>query len=188
MDLSVISLISSSSMLSAFLIPALTATLSHLQFSDRLERDARITIQMNEDNMNRSINSAEYSMQSFLYLVKINHGIMPTGKGTERLTNKLQKDIVEATAQFAVFEQIHNKDPEKVGSKKADIHFLLVALQQFYVNHFGMNAQQAEGRIKEDVFFALTALDMQGDIGCSDMLNNPATAFFQLQNLPKKTS
>lgn len=176
-------------MLSSFLIPALTNGLSHLVFRDNLSEEARSVIIMNDASLHRNLSSAQATMQKFLDLVKQENTSSFTGlRSSHRLISGIKRDSITAAAEFAVYEQIHMSNPAKVEKARSEINFILTALATFYVNQFGMTAEKAESKIKEDVFFALSELDVHGHIAYSEILVNPAIALFQMQGIPKKTS
>lgn len=188
-DSQMIFLFSLSCMISSMMIPALSSALTHLQFSDNLESEAGTTILMNDANVHRSIYSAQSGIQKFLAMVEQEKSASGGLRSSHRLISGIKRDTINAAAEFAVYEQIHkNSNPKNVEDLREDINFLLPALAKLYISNFSMTQQKAEAKIKEDVFFALSELDIHGYIACSDILMNPADAIFAVQNLPKKTA
>lgn len=188
MDLQLVFLFSQICMLSSFLMPALTSGLSHLVSNDNLLEEAKSVIILNDARVHRSLFNAQSSMQRFLAMVEEENSSFPIRRNSHRLISGIKRDTIDAAAEFAVYEQIHISNPQKVEKLREDVHFTLSALAKFYVNQLGMTAINAEDKIKEDIFFALSELDINGHIAYCDTLTNPAISLFQMQELPKKTS
>lgn len=142
---------------------------------------------MNDARVHRSVLNAQTAMQKFLAMVEEENKSATGRRNSHRLISGIKRDTIDAAAEFAVYEQIHMSNTQKVEKLRDEINFILSALATFYVNHFEMTPAKAETKIQEDVFFALSELDIHGHIAYSETLINPAMSLFHMQELPKKT-